>query len=819
MMLTAARRVHVLASLGVAGVLVALLWNGLDMAATHPALAAVVLVLFAANALWLSAAAIAALIGLWTTRRAPARSTAPQPPAGAQRCAILWLVCGEPPEPMAQRIKALLDGLDRSGQSQSCTVFVLSDTQGAEALARETAALAPLRNRITWRNRTAPQGRKPGNLHEWLVNHGHAFDTMLVLDADSSFDATRLAGMRSMMAADARLGLVQAAIRLRPGGSRIAAMQRLSARLCGPVFVHGLARLSGDAGNYWGHNALLRVAAFASVSQLAPLSGPAPFGGPVLSHDFIEAALLRAAGWRVVISPDARGSFEDAPETVSSHLRRDRRWAQGNLQHIRLIGRRGLHPASRLHLLAGIHSYLSAPIWLALVLLMGSGAVHASAQAIWSLLGALMLLMVPKFAGVAAHRRTLRHAASRRVLWRALASELWLTTLFAPVGMIRRSGFVLAVLAGKDAGWKPSGQVVRRADFTGRGEQISALAILTAVITPQMLIGTSATALMSAAMVMPVLGPLLAAPWLIRWLDVTVKHDPVARYYDASTARFLAVGGSGAALAIHRPLWADGITTTEAAAGHANDLIANAALAALGRAPERVCDLGCGVGGSLFHLARLWPKAQMAGITLSASQVQLARMHARTRGLSQQCAFIQSDFTLPTTLPRADLVLAIESHVHTVSASRFLEAACAHLAPGGVLVVVDDMLARTKDHLSPRERALVRTFARGWRLGHVTPRSTFVARAQALGYDTLAEHDLNRMLRLDRKRDQALRLAGPVADWLGLTRFAVFANMVGGNALTQAYRAGIMSYSMVVLRAPDAALTGPDRETRRQVAA
>lgn len=819
MMLTPARRLHVLASLGLAGALVALLWHGLDMAATHPALAAVVLVLFAANALWLSAAAVAALIGLWATQGASQPRELPRPPAPTQRCAILWLVCGEPPEPMAQRIKAMLDGLDRSGQSQSCTVFVLSDTRGAQALAREAAALAPLKNRIIWRNRTAPEGRKPGNLHDWLINHSDAFDTMLVLDADSSFDAARLADMRSMMAQDAQLGLVQAAIRLRPGSSRIAAMQRLSARLCGPVFVHALARLSGDAGNYWGHNALLRVAAFAQVSQLAPLSGPAPFGGPVLSHDFIEAALMRAAGWRVQIAPDARGSFEDAPETVSGHLRRDRRWAQGNLQHLRLIGRRGLHPASRLHLLAGIHSYLSAPIWLALVLLMGSGAVHASAQVIWSLLGALVLLVVPKFAGVAAHRRTMRHAASRRILWRALVAELWLTTLFAPIGMIRRSGFVLSVLAGKDAGWNPSGQVVRRAGFTGRGEQISAVGILIAVITPQMLIGTSATALLSAAMVMPVVAPLLAAHWLIRWLDDSTTHDPVARYYDASTTRFLAVGGSGAALAIHRPLWADGITSTEAAAAHANDLIANAALSALGRTPERVCDLGCGVGGSLFHLARLWPNAQMAGITLSATQVQLARMHARARGISQQCTFVQSDFTLPTTLPRADLVLAIESHVHTDSASRFLEAARAHLAPGGILVVVDDMLARTDDHLSPRERALVRTFARGWRLGHVTPRSTFVTRAQALGYDALAEHDLNPMLRLDRKRDHALRLAGPVADWLGLTRFAVFANMVGGNALTQAYRAGIMSYSMVVLRAPDAAQTGPDRQTRRQVAA
>lgn len=820
MTLTRARHLHMLGSLALAGGLSALLWNGLDIAATHPVLAGAALALFGVNALWLSAAAVTALTGFWVLHRTPPVATAtiaPQPPR--PQCAILWLVCGEPPEPMARRIAAMIAGLEQTGQAQSCTVFVLSDTGGAQALEREKAALEPFGNRIIWRNRSTPEGRKPGNLQDWLEAHGDGFDTMLVLDADSGFSAGRLAHMRAAMAADPQLGLVQAAINLRPGHSRIAAMQRLSARLCGPVFAHGLAHLSGDAGNYWGHNALVRVAAFAKVAQLAPLSGRPPFGGPVLSHDFVEAALMRAAGWRVCISPDARGSFEDAPESVSSHLRRDRRWAQGNLQHLRLIGRRGLHPASRLHFLAGIHSYLSAPVWLALVLLMGSGAVHASPQAVWSLLGAVLVLLVPKFTGVAAQRRALGQAGRRRVLLRALMAELWLTTLFAPIGMLRRSGFLLALLAGRDAGWKPSGQVGGTARFTGRGEQISALAILAGVITPQVMIGTPATALLSAAMVMPVVGPLLAAPWLIRWLDAPAKDDPVARYYDASTARFLAVGGTGAALAIHRPLWADGTTSTQAAAAHANDLIARAALAALGRAPQHVCDLGCGVGGSLFHLARLWPDTPLTGITLSAQQVRLGRMHARALGLEQQCRFVQSDFTLPTNPPRAELVLAIESHVHIDSAARFLEAARSHLAPGGVLVVVDDMLARPDDHLSPRERALVRTFRKGWRLGHVTAQSAFIAQAQALGYTSLAAHDLNALLRLNRMRDHALRYAGPVADWLGLSRFALFANMVGGNALTQAYRAGIMTYSMVVLRAPDTAKTNEGRVTQRMDAA
>ncbi len=505
------RRAQLALALAIAAALTMLMWRALDMGATHPGWAAVVLALFAANAVWLAAAALCALVGVARVRpAAPDRATGPP-----GRCAVLWLICGEPPAPMAARIAALLDGLDRTGQHADCTVFVLSDTQDPGARRAEQEALAPLGARVHWRGRTAPSGRKPGNLRDWLRVHGAQFDTMLVLDADSGFSAGRLAVLRACMAADPSLGLAQAAIRLRPGTSRLAAMQRLSDRLSGPVFARGLARLSGDAGNYWGHNALLRCRAFAQVARLPRLPGRAPLGGAILSHDFIEAALLRARGWRVRIAPDARGSFEDAPETIAGHLRRDRRWAQGNLQHARLLARPGLHPASRLHLAAGIHSYLSAPVWLALVVLTGAGVVHATPGAVWPLLGALALLLVPKLAGLA---RLAGARRSRAVGLRAFAAELGLTTLFAPIGMVRRSAFVGAVLCGRDSGWRPAGGA--GADrMTGRVEQLWGAALLAAVTVPQLVISTGAAAALSGALVTPVVGPLLAAPWLMRWLD------------------------------------------------------------------------------------------------------------------------------------------------------------------------------------------------------------------------------------------------------------------------------------------------------------
>lgn len=781
-----------------AGALSALFWAGLDHAITNPWLAGLVLSLFAMNAVALAVAAVTAVTGL----RAPHDRPASPASEHTGPCAVVWLLCGEPPEPLARRATALSRALAQRGEDADTHIFILSDTTNPDAVAAEQALFHALPG-VTYRNRPNPTGRKPGNLRDWLAQYGAPFETMLVLDADSDFSADRLAEMRAMMANDPRLGLVQSGIALRPGTSRLARLNRLSARLTGPVFIHGLARISGACGNYWGHNALLRAAAFADVAKLPDLPGQAPLGGPILSHDFVEAAYLRAAGWDLRILPETTGSSEDAPETVAGHARRDRRWAQGNLQHLRLIGAKGLQLGSRLHLLAGIHSYLSAPIWLALVLLLGSGAVHARWDALVALAATLALLLVPKLAGLVRMRRQARRKPG--IVLRAFWAELALSTLVAPIWMLRRSSYVAAILAGRDTGWHPSGLKPAQIATAGRIEQGAGLLIALAVMMPQWALASGMHAVLSGAMVLPVVMPLLAAPWLVRWLDAPVRPDHVAAYYDASTRRFLAVGGSGQALAIHRPLWAEGITSPEAAAAHVNNLIAQAAIRALARPPAHVCDLGCGVGGTIFHLAKLWPQARFSGLTLSGEQVALARHFAQGHGVSERCHFLQADFTQPNSLHKADMAIAVESHVHAASAEVFLQAALAHLAPGGLLVVVDDMLADDRP-LPEAQTRLLGSFRAGWRLGHVTPRNRIVSQAEAMGYATLDQTDLSGMLHLTRARDVALRVAGPMAERLGLARHALFANMIGGNALTESYRLGLMRYTMLTFRAPPAAI-------------
>lgn len=811
--LTPSRRWQIGLALGLTALMVLLLAAGIDRQATHPGFVAAVLVLFAVNTLRLAGSAVTVAMG----RRSAAAPLAPAGPLDP--CAVTWLLCDEDPLPIARRVRQMSADLIASGQPD-VTIFVLSDSRRPQSVATEAALFEGMAPNVRWRNRAQPSGKKPGNLRDWHAGHGAEFGTMLVLDADSGFSARRLLALRRRMQAEPSLGLIQCATRLRPGPARFTRLQRLSWRLGGPAFVRGLARLSGEAGNSWGHNLLLRVPAYAQVATLPRLGGRAPWGGDILSHDFIEAALIRRAGWGVVIDAESLGSHEDPPASVAAHRRRDRRWAQGNLQHLRLLAMPGLHPSSRLHLLAGIHAYLSAPIWLALVLLMATGAVHLAAGGALPLVAMAALLLAPKLAALRLDGRAT--PARRRVRRRALLAELVLSTLVAPLQMVRQTGAVLGVLAGRDCGWQPAGSQtpVRTPLRAGLPEALAGLGLLLAVAVPQMLLAHWAPApLVALALVMPLALPLLAAPLLIGWLDAPVpRRNPVSAYYDTSTRRFLRLGGSGASLAIHRPLWAAGIATPEAAAAHANALVAGAAESALGRAPGSVCDLGCGVGGTLFHLADRWPEAVLTGVTLSAVQVDLGRRHADARGLTGRVRLVQGDFARTPTLPAADLVLAIESHVHAADAASFLRAARAHLREGGVVVIVDDMLARPEAALSPRDLRLIDQLRRGWRLGHVTPADTLIDEARALGFEAVGHQDLSPLLRLDRLRDRALRLVGPLADALGLARWPVFANMIGGNALTQGHRRGIIGYRLVVLRAPGQAAAQP-RDPASQSAA
>lgn len=467
-------------------------------------MAVATLPLVLASAIWISGGAVTALLGL---RGPPPRQPVPlSRPAGTT--AVLLTLCREDPGPVAAWLSGLRAALDRTGAAATTRIFVLSDTSGEDEIAAEEHALRDLirSGAVTYRRRARNDGLKPGNIADWLDRWGDAFDFMLVLDADSRMSADRIGRMVREMASRPRLGLLQAGIALTPGRTRFGRHQRTAARLMGPTFVRGFAAWSGQTANYWGHNALIRVEAFRAAARLPTLPGRAPLGGPILSHDFVEAAWIRRAGWHVELDTAQGGSAEDAPQTLEDFHRRDRRWCQGNIQHLRLLAEPGLDPLSRIHMASGVFSYLAAPVWLALLVTMSSGAV--SIQSVVPVLLVALLLLVPKICGLLARPRGLRTRRRAAILLRAAGAEIALSAILAPVMMVRQSGAVLLVLLGRDTGWKSR----RRARSLPRGTpEVAAGAGLAAVA---LLAGPS-----SAIWLAPVVLSLLGAPLLIRHLD------------------------------------------------------------------------------------------------------------------------------------------------------------------------------------------------------------------------------------------------------------------------------------------------------------
>jgi len=324
---------------------------------------------------------------------------------------------------------------------------------------------------------------------------GGAYPQMLVLDADSVMDADTILRLADAMERHPDVGLIQTLPIITGGNTLFARMQQFAGRVYGPLIAEGIAWWHGSEGNYWGHNAIIRTRAFAEAAGLPELPGRKPFGGHILSHDFVEAALLRRAGWAVHMVPWLRGSYEESPPSLMDLAIRDRRWCQGNLQHAAVLPARGLHWVSRLHLLTGIGSYITAPLWLIFLIAGVLLAIQARfirpeyfpagpslfpewpvvdpVRAMWVFIGTMGLLLAPKLMAWIA---LLFHGGDRRGCGGAIRTflsmllETLIAGLLAPVTMLTQSVDVAAILLGRDSGWNaqrrddgsvPFGQVAR----------------------------------------------------------------------------------------------------------------------------------------------------------------------------------------------------------------------------------------------------------------------------------------------------------------------------------------------------------------------
>lgn len=482
------RRLYIFGgTLGMTAVATRMMWRVLS-ANGISVLEACLLVLFVGLFAWIALSFASALAGFLTAvfDRGYRLGIDPDKPLPAvhSRTALLMPTYNEDPRRLLAGLQAIYESVAATGQLERFDFFVLSDTRREDIARAEEQVFAELRERVPagrvrlfYRRRGDNSGRKAGNIADWVRRFGGAYPQMLILDADSLMTGDSIVRLVAGMEHNADVGLIQTLPSVIGGRTLFARMQQFGGRVYGPVIARGVAWWHGAESNYWGHNAIIRTRAFADHAGLPALPGRKPFGGHVLSHDFVEAALMRRGGWAAHMVPYLGGSYEEGPPTLTDLLVRDRRWCQGNLQHGKVVGSRGLHWISRTHMLIGIGHYFTAPMW-AMLMLIGiaiplfqegidfNALLHLSPSVYWRaqdeeqvvrLFAATMaVLLLPKVLGYLA---MLLDPVDRRGCGGAIRAfvsmlvETVLAALMAPVVMYVQSRGVAEVLSGRDSGW------------------------------------------------------------------------------------------------------------------------------------------------------------------------------------------------------------------------------------------------------------------------------------------------------------------------------------------------------------------------------
>lgn len=464
-------------------------------------LEALLLGLFLVLLAWITFSFMSALAGFFVLlmRRTPGLPVDTMGPLSGvtSRTAMLMPTYNEDPHHLMARLRAMYESIEATGYGEKFDWFLLSDTTDPDIWICEELTFIRLRqacgvDRLYYRHRSDNTARKSGNIADWVRRFGAAYDHMIVLDADSLMEGDTILRLVHAMEAHPAAALIQTQPVIVNARTLFSRLQQFSGRVYGPIIAAGNAWWHGGDSNYWGHNAIIRVRAFAEDAGLPELRGRKPFGGHILSHDFVEAALMRRSGWEIYMAPSLRGSFEEVPPSVLDFAARDRRWCQGNLQHLAVLSARGLHWVSRLHLLTGIGSYLTAPLWLLFLVLGLLISLQAHfirpeyfpkgfslfptwpqqdpVLAAWVFAATMGLLILPKLLAylvlISNREERIGFAGSPRVLAGVLCETL-LAALIAPCMMIFQTKAVVEILVGRDAGW----QVQRRSDGQlARGE-------------------------------------------------------------------------------------------------------------------------------------------------------------------------------------------------------------------------------------------------------------------------------------------------------------------------------------------------------------
>ena len=462
-----------------------LLWRG-----PVTPVSVLVLILFAILFAHIAAGFCTAMLGLYVLNRGdPARisrsiegETLAELPLGST--AIVMPVFNEDSSRIFEGLRVIYRSLEHTGRLGDFDFFILSDTNDPNKWIQEEVAWYELCRqlngfgRIFYRKRRISINKKSGNVGDFLRRWGQSYRYMVVLDADSIMTGESIVKMVAMMERNPSVGILQTAPRIVNGVTLYSRLQQFSNRLYSPLFLAGLNYWHQGESNFWGHNAVIRVAPFMEHCALPELPGVEPFGGRILSHDFVEAALMRKAGWKVWLAYDLEGSFEEGPPTLIDSAKRDRRWCQGNMQHSWLLFARGFHPINRFHLLQGVMGYVASPLWLLFMLI---STMHRFSEArhplpssfaaqnytmifdyavplpeALALFGFTMLLLfLPKvisYALALKNRGAVAYGGPVR-LGISVILEMLASALIAPINMLFHAKFVIYILLGQGVSW------------------------------------------------------------------------------------------------------------------------------------------------------------------------------------------------------------------------------------------------------------------------------------------------------------------------------------------------------------------------------
>jgi len=440
------------------------------------------LALFALLTAWVVTGFMTAMMGFYVTLFGDAHSLSSKKVQHhtldtSTRTAIIMPICNEDVRTVFAGLRATCESVAVTGHVKNFDVFVLSDSNNPAIIAAERAAWEALRSQLAsqpdqpqievyYRLRKRRTDRKAGNVADFCRRWGKDYRYMVVLDADSVMSGDCLVSMVKLMEANPSAGIIQTATQAIGHVTLHARAQQFGSRVTGRLFTLGMQFWQMGESHYWGHNAIIRIKPFMDHCALDRIKGTGGMAGSILSHDFVEAALMRRAGFHVWLVADLVGSYEQQPPDLLAELQRDRRWCQGNLQNARLIAEPGIHPVHRSMFGTGAMAYLSAPLWLCFMTLgtalwlSGSPMLADWARLPGELIGlwawTLCMLFLPRILGLAAVVLKGQQNAYGGIasLLRSALLETLIALLQAPIRMLAHSLFVVIALTGLKLEWK-----------------------------------------------------------------------------------------------------------------------------------------------------------------------------------------------------------------------------------------------------------------------------------------------------------------------------------------------------------------------------